>query len=63
MKGGEIMHLNSTGLVLRYLKGQFAFAKFDRTADNAELYALAKKVNAFQTDDAKVIKIQTFSVW
>jgi len=64
MKGGEKMNLDSTNLVLRYNpSGQYTFRRFDRTASDAALYALAKQVNAFQTDEAKVVKIQVFSVW
>ncbi|MCL2499976.1 MAG: hypothetical protein FWE90_06515 [Defluviitaleaceae bacterium] len=58
------MNLDSTNLVLRYNpSGQYTFRRFDRTASDAALYALAKQVNAFQTDEAKVVKIQVFSVW
>jgi hypothetical protein len=57
------MNLDSTSLVLRYNPGQYTFRRFDHTASDAELYALAKQVNAFQTDEAQVVKIQVLSVW
>jgi hypothetical protein len=57
------MNLDSTSLVLRYNPGQFTFRRFDHTAPDADLYDLAKQVNAFQTEEAKVVKIQVFSVW
>jgi len=57
------MKLDKTNLVLRYASGQFTFNRFDNTATDAQIYALAKKVNSFQTDNAKVVKVQEFSVW
>jgi hypothetical protein len=57
------MNLDSTSLVLRYDPGQFSFKRFDRTAGDAELFALAQQLNSFQTDEAQVVKIQVFSVW
>jgi hypothetical protein len=63
MKGGDSMNLDSTALALRYNPGQFSFTRFDRTATDEELFALAKKVNSFQEDEAQVVKVQTFSVW
>jgi hypothetical protein len=57
------MNLDSTSLVLRYDPGQYTFNRFDRAASDAEMFALAQKVNAFQTDDAQIVKVQVFSVW
>lgn len=57
------MNLDSTSLVLRFNPGQFTFKRFDHTAGDAELFALAQQINAFQAEDAQVVKIQVFSVW
>jgi len=57
------MNLDATNLVLRFNSGRFTFNRFDRTASDAELFALAQKVNAFQTDHAQVVKVQVFSVY
>ena len=59
------MNLNSTNLILRYDPGQFTFRHFDKTASDAELYALAKQINAFQAEDqeAQVVKVQVYSIW
>jgi hypothetical protein len=57
------MNLDSTGLVLRYEPGQYTLRFFDQTVGDAELFALAKQVNAFQANNAKVVKIQVFSIW
>jgi len=56
------MNLNSTRLQLRYDPGQFTFSRFDRTANDETLLALAKDINSFQTDEAKVVKIQVFAI-
>ncbi|MCL2363351.1 MAG: hypothetical protein FWC71_01665 [Defluviitaleaceae bacterium] len=56
------MNLHATNLVLRFNPGRFTFNRFDHTANDAELFALAQKVNAFQTDDAQIVKVQVFSV-
>jgi hypothetical protein len=57
------MNLDATNLVLRYNPGQFSFKQFDHKAADAELFALAQQINAFQRDAAQVVKIQIFSVW
>jgi hypothetical protein len=57
------MNLNQTNLVLRYKPGQYSFRLFDHSASDEALYALAKQVNEFQTDEAQVVKVQVFSVW
>ena len=57
------MNLDATNLILRYNPGQFTFTRFDHTASDAELFALARKVNSFQTDNAQIVKVQVFSVW
>ena len=56
------MNVNATNLVLRFNQGRFTFNRFDRMASDAELFALAQKVNAFQTESAQVVKVQVFSV-
>ncbi|MCL2204579.1 MAG: hypothetical protein FWB88_11650 [Defluviitaleaceae bacterium] len=59
------MNLDKTSLVLRYDPGQFTFSRFDQTASDAELYALARQLNAFQAEEdrAQIVKVQVFSVW
>ena len=57
------MNLDSTNLVLRFNPGQFTFRHFDHTANDEQLFNLARKVNSFQEDDAQIVKVQTFSVW
>jgi len=57
------MHLDETRLVLRYNPGQFTFTRFDRTSSDAELFALARKINTFQEDEAQIVKIQRFAIW
>ena len=57
------MNLDATNLVLRFHPGQFTFTQFDHTASDAEIFALAKKINSFQEDEGQIVKVQRFSVW
>ena len=46
-------------LVLRFENGQFTFRGLARTANDEELFSLAKGLNAFQDDPVKsVVKIK-----
>ena len=53
----------SERLVLRYNPGQFSFRRFDALATDAELYALAKQLNAVQEDEvSQIVKVRVFQL-
>ena len=54
---------NSKRLVLRYNEGQFTFSRFDRLANDEQLYGLANYINSLQEDDTEeIVKVQVFQL-
>jgi len=50
-------------LILRYNPGQFSFRRYDVTATDAELYALAKQLNSVQADEAsQIIRVKVYQL-